>query len=188
MPSTSLLTLILVVALSTLPAATIPLPLPDTDNQVNNAYSGTGGKASGGSVIHSTSTGGTGLTLLSLFSGNAGNGGDAKSGAATTGGAVNVTGDSTGTTNNVAGNAYTGAGGTANGGDVDGPNSALIEIGSNNAGNGGNASSGKATTGMLEPEISILYPDTAFSTAFSKSKPARMIRVRWDAAYMGNMD
>lgn len=146
--------LIIVIALSPLPAATVPVPVPvpQTSNQINNAYSGVGGKASGGSVTHTGATGLAGLKLLEVFSStspplyssspyrerelttsfftdNAGDGGEAKSGnAMTSSGAVNVTGDATsGATSNVIGNSYSGAGGTANGGNVD-DSGALISL------------------------------------------------------------
>lgn len=51
----------------------IAAPVPDTTNQVNNAYSGGGGHAIGGSVTHNTISGtrllGGGTGLLKIFSG-----------------------------------------------------------------------------------------------------------------------
>ena len=52
----------------------IAAPVPDTTNQVDNAYSGIGGHAVGGSVTHNTISGtrllGGVPSMLKLFSGN----------------------------------------------------------------------------------------------------------------------
>ncbi|KAG8907783.1 hypothetical protein FRB99_002282 [Tulasnella sp. 403] len=88
----------------------------------------------------------TGGPLLSAFSNNAGNGGQANSGNAY-GGQGGSTNGACGASGN-GGNAYSGAGGNAAGGSVtDNGNGSLISLFSNNAGNGGSANSGNAHGG-----------------------------------------
>lgn len=143
------------VALSSPIASPNPAPLPAlTENLTGgNGYTGSGGNAVGGNVLASKNSkaGLLGLLtgdkpLLSAFSGNAGNGGDASTGNALAGGVLRGGrvrgGYSSGlglpagngrtafpvpisginldqvTTNTNVGNAYTGAGGNAAGGTV----------------------------------------------------------------------
>lgn len=108
----------------------IPLDPRDSDNS-GNAYTGTGGQAPGGSVDGSRG-------LINLFSGkyyymravlnsninipegNAGDGGDARSGSAM-GRVSRAGGDNSG-------NAYTGAGGSATGGSVIGGDGGILDL------------------------------------------------------------
>ncbi|KII93425.1 hypothetical protein PLICRDRAFT_673196 [Plicaturopsis crispa FD-325 SS-3] len=141
-------------------AAAAPWPLP---RQImvrgGDAYTGAGGKAPGGSVVGSSGgfgserTSGLGSTggLVDLFSDNAGQGGDASSGPAGTGRrikfkgykAISSGGGSGGGGGGGSGsNAYTGVGGSAPGGSVDGKTGGLVELFSGNAGQGGEAGSG----------------------------------------------
>ncbi|KAG9014693.1 hypothetical protein FRB94_010540 [Tulasnella sp. JGI-2019a] len=150
---------IVTIALVFLPYNTIAAPIPDG----GASYSGVGGNASGGNVVTSTSPSGDGLSsfgllggdssdglgdlmggrpILSMFSGNAGNGGSALSGAAN-GGDGGVNG---GTGAGSGGASYTGAGGNAAGGSVTGP-AGLIQLFSDNAGNAGSANSGISQSG-----------------------------------------
>ncbi|KAF8971558.1 hypothetical protein BDZ97DRAFT_1753343 [Flammula alnicola] len=150
-----------------------PVPFPQNSNQIDNAYSGAGGHASGGSI--NKGTGGStgilgGLELVDAFSHNAGNGGTANSGNSVAGGqSVDIGGDqntAAGSTANAIGNTYTGVGGTADGGSVNGDCGGLINLSSCNAGNGGKANSG--ASGPLA---------VAKST---KTKISRIIHLRLD--------
>ncbi|KAG6845654.1 hypothetical protein H0H87_005861 [Tephrocybe sp. NHM501043] len=149
MPPSFFFTLALVVLHITLSSA-VPI-----DNS-GNAYSGQGGSARGGNVTTTHERGGLlgllglGTTLLNVDSGNAGEGGVAKSGNSIgmipgvgrpnfgrwAGGGIGNSG-----------NAYTQDGGDVDGGSVEGPNDSLINLHSNNAGSGGDASSGTAVGG-----------------------------------------
>lgn len=148
-----------------------PAPVPVLTENItgNNAYTGTGGNAVGGSVVASADTTPglldliTDKSVLSLFSENAGKGGDASSGTAAangllggagrTGGLTRVTGGrgasklvsggkkaglvagllpslplaglGDATVNSNVGNAYSGTGGAAAGGNVSTPGSLL---------------------------------------------------------------
>ncbi|KAG6837127.1 hypothetical protein H0H93_014433 [Arthromyces matolae] len=129
--------------------ATLVFNLP-VDNS-ENAYSGKGGHASGGNVTHSDGKDKGFLGLGPLINYNSGNAG--KGGAADSGGAIGGLGEMlspkfgrwAGGSNS--GNAYSQDGGVADGGSVHGTNDALINWNSNNAGHGGEASSGKAVGG-----------------------------------------
>ncbi|KDR84775.1 hypothetical protein GALMADRAFT_131566 [Galerina marginata CBS 339.88] len=133
----------------------VAAPVPE--NQIANAYSGDAGNASGGSVIHNNAAGTRllgGLGLIKLFSDNAGRGGFASSGPAIAktpsahrDGAKGDNLYSPGGNNNV-GNAYSGAGGVADGGSVDDAGKDLITIFSDDAGDGGMANSGFAASGI----------------------------------------
>ncbi|KAF8887935.1 hypothetical protein CPB84DRAFT_1749595 [Gymnopilus junonius] len=115
----------------------IAAPVPDTTNQVDNAYSGVGGHAIGGSVTHNTISGtrllGGSLGLLKLFSDNAGSGGRANSApaVATIPSNLRVGTSSSNTdssTSNIVGNSFSGAGGITDGGSVNGAGDALISL------------------------------------------------------------
>ncbi|KAK4687347.1 hypothetical protein P7C73_g2772, partial [Tremellales sp. Uapishka_1] len=131
--------------LSVVAAMALAAPMPQSGG--GSAYTGTGGQASGGGVTKSQS-GLINLDVLNIASDNAGNGGQANSGNALGGlGGCGGSGDSSG------GSAYTGTGGTANGGAVTISqtggllNIDALNIASDNAGNGGSANSGSAVGG-----------------------------------------
>jgi hypothetical protein len=144
----------------TVTCAPAPIPNPDTADQINNSYSGSGGHASGGGVTTNSPNpkmllGGMGLLdlasgklpliqiaelALTPNTGNGGGGGKAKSGPAVAGsGPVAIAGpgstvtdpngsaSSSGSTSHSFGNAYSGAGGTAEGGSVTN-NPALVKL------------------------------------------------------------
>ncbi|EIW70771.1 hypothetical protein TREMEDRAFT_17923, partial [Tremella mesenterica DSM 1558] len=115
-----------------------------------NAYTGVGGQANGGN-LYDSSTGNhnSPLDILDTLSGNAGHGGDASSGKAFGGYVLRRDGG---------GNAYTGVGGQANGGNLyestTGNHNTPLDILntlSGNAGHGGDASSGNAFGGYVLP-------------------------------------
>jgi hypothetical protein len=95
----------------------------------SNAYSGAAAAAQGGDV-----SGDDCYSLLNLFSNNAGDGGSSLSGSASS---TSQAGSM------VAGGAYSGAGGSASGGSVKGA-CGMLNMFSNNAGDGGMSSSGFA--------------------------------------------
>ncbi|KAG9047579.1 hypothetical protein FS837_001984 [Tulasnella sp. UAMH 9824] len=167
--------LVPVAVLASTPFA-IAAPFPGGDG--GSAYSGAGGNASGGGVTYAGDSAHPGpepdllgldlvdisdithhedglldgifrkRALINLFSGNAGDGGDASSGNAFAGQGGNTNG-APGTGGNGA-SAYSGAGGNAAGGNVvhNGDEGLeLISLFSNNAGNGGKATSGDAFAG-----------------------------------------
>ncbi|KAH6917604.1 hypothetical protein BKA70DRAFT_1395317 [Coprinopsis sp. MPI-PUGE-AT-0042] len=163
------------------PRPLLHLRSPDSNVLENlsssNAYSGAAGNAAGGSVsslpLPNGKAGGLlgslnpgGGSLISLFSGNAGNGGQASSGGADAPGRGGkfpgskfvkkkgkngittlvpidglLSGNSAATINDSAGNTFSGAGGNAAGGSVNTPPS-LIDLFSHNAGSAGIADSG----------------------------------------------
>ncbi|KJA25971.1 hypothetical protein HYPSUDRAFT_75617 [Hypholoma sublateritium FD-334 SS-4] len=163
------------VALALLLSLALAVPVhsvPTPQAEVGNAYSGAGGHASGGGVSSGSSTSAGplgGLELLDVFSHNAGAGGKANSGPAFAG-KVNTT-----NTDDKQGNAYSGAGGTADGGSVSGGVPALVSLFSGNAGKGGSASSGIAAAG-----VDNLGQLGAPAEKGRKFRLARMIRVRRD--------
>ncbi|KAI5835445.1 hypothetical protein K523DRAFT_319469 [Schizophyllum commune Tattone D] len=148
--------LFILVAAALLAAPALAAPAPHATMQASNDYSGAGGMAPGGSVNHAQTDKepgllglGNGESLLNAFSGNAGNGGDSSSGSS---GVSRLTGAKAHCTRDNAkehwrrtitqtGNAYSGAGGNAAGGATDGE-SGLINLWSDNAGDGGNGGSG----------------------------------------------
>ncbi|KAG8947452.1 hypothetical protein FRC04_010773 [Tulasnella sp. 424] len=164
-------TLVPVALLASAPFA-VAAPFPGDGG---SAYSGAGGNASGGGVTYAGDSarpdqdhnllGALNLghhddddnlidailrrrALVNLFSGNAGDGGDASSGEAHGGQGGNTNGvDGAGGNG---GNVYSGAGGNAAGGNVvhNGDEGLeLISLFSDNAGNGGKATSGYAYAG-----------------------------------------
>ncbi|KAH9487138.1 hypothetical protein JR316_0001207 [Psilocybe cubensis] len=159
---------------------TIAAPVPDNSNQVNNAYTGTAGDASGGSVLSESNAPKSifnGGNLLKLFSGNGGNGKSANSGTASAilpsslqVGGSNTDGSSSGGTNaNSVGNTYSGAGGIAKGGDTV-ASGGLLELFSDNAGSGGSASSGSAGSPVITT--------TTSTRKLGKSRIIRVVRMR----------
>ncbi|KAF4572688.1 hypothetical protein EYR36_007198 [Pleurotus pulmonarius] len=115
------------------------------ENKESNAFSGAGGKSQGGNVEshpsgerfqHAGLMGLMGGGLLAMNANNAGNGGQANSGLSGAGPSAN------GVDGHGVKNSYTGVGGDATGGSVNNTTPALIELGSNNAGNGGGSQSG----------------------------------------------
>ncbi|KXN83557.1 hypothetical protein AN958_01122 [Leucoagaricus sp. SymC.cos] len=121
-----------------------------------NTYSGAGGTAKGGSIKDSEHAGVLSLlggdgALLDTFSKNGGHGGVANSGS--TWSQISRGGDRDwshsgshdhDTSNLVnSGNSYSGAGGNTDGGDIEG-SGALINLFSDNAGDGGSAKSGNS--------------------------------------------
>jgi len=144
MHSRTLLTVLTIVTLNG--ASTWASPPPHLLNTARssvsngNAYTGTGGQANGGSVNNAGEDGYL-LPLLDLFSGEAGDGGDASSGNAF--GGMDRR-ESTQSNHN----SYTGTAGQADGGNAySAP--ALANAVSDNAGHGGEANSGHA--GDLPP-------------------------------------
>ncbi|KAF8898367.1 hypothetical protein BD779DRAFT_1666233 [Infundibulicybe gibba] len=117
----------------------------------SSAYSGSGGGTSGGSV-NGINEGGdanhhSSNVLLNLASYNAGNGGTATSGAAAHGDGGRKWTQIHSHQNQAdrpSGDSYTGAGGQALGGNVNGVEPGMINILSGNAGNGGDSSSGSS--------------------------------------------
>ncbi|KAG6371657.1 hypothetical protein JVT61DRAFT_9371 [Boletus reticuloceps] len=164
----------LVVAFALLAAVrSLPVDEISARNGIGSATSGVGGQAAGGSVSAAASSctsplagcavsGLLGTSLLKVASGkhvriipllvssdtkaeNAGNGGSALSGAAS-GKALLGHIDATNSTSKVpVGSGFSGAGGEAPGGSVVDNHPALIEMDSDNAGQGGNASSGNSS-------------------------------------------
>ncbi|KDQ63851.1 hypothetical protein JAAARDRAFT_189378 [Jaapia argillacea MUCL 33604] len=100
-----------------------------------------GGNAAGGAV-----NGVEGLGLVNLFSNNAGGGGTAKSGDAKGGSGDHSTMNKSFSDETVVPKAISGAGGMAPGGSVNNPGG-LVNIMSNNAGQGGQSGSGSAGSG-----------------------------------------
>ncbi|KAG8845803.1 hypothetical protein FRB96_002262 [Tulasnella sp. 330] len=155
---------IFAVVLVLLPFNALAAPIPDD----GSSYSGVGGNASGGGVTTSSSPSTGGLSalglgdgssddglnslmgggpLLSAWSDNAGSGGSALSGTANAGngGAGSAAGTEMGTNSD---NAYTGAGGHSAGGSVtENAPPGLVQLFSDNAGNGGAANSGTSESG-----------------------------------------
>jgi hypothetical protein len=117
--------------------------------QTNNAYTGPGGNASGGSVSNTDYSNFLGF-FLNLLSNNAGDGGSANAGPAGSGNIFNPRHEREHepATSDVHSDAssYSGVGGQAYGGSVNSA-PALFNIASNNAGNGGQASSGSSQSG-----------------------------------------
>ncbi|KAL1740557.1 Shs13 protein [Schizophyllum fasciatum] len=146
------------VAAALLAVPAFATPVPHTTMIAGNSYSGAGGMAPGGSVNNPETDGESGLGdlhLLDLMSNNAGNGGDAGSGSGAVGGSSHC--QSRITRDNArdhwnrrnmmeSGNAYTGAGGNAAGGNANGHHG-LISVLSGNAGDGGNGDSSSALVG-----------------------------------------
>ncbi|KIM48420.1 hypothetical protein M413DRAFT_22917 [Hebeloma cylindrosporum] len=132
-------------------------PVGSNSNQVKNAYSGSGGDASGRSIYPSESYSGTGLFggivrksgLHGLGLNDTVHGSHANSGPAAGSSRSGFTGHPhNGTSPNSIGNSVSGAGGDASGGSVYG-GGGLINVFSNNGGNGGQANSGSA--GLKNP-------------------------------------
>jgi len=128
-----------------------------------------------------------GMGLLDLASGDAGAGGVAESGPAVPGsGPIALTGpgsstttdpnNSSGSTTNSFGNAYSGAGGDAEGGSISN-NPALIRLLSGNGGEGGKSSSG--SSGFLLSSLGFGSP---------KGSPKRGGRTRVARFYKINLD
>jgi len=160
--------------------APIPNPNPDITDEINNSYSGAGGRTSGGGVNTNSPNPNLllgGMGLLDLASGNGGRGGLAKSGPAVPGsGRVNIAGPTvtdpngsasgSGSTTHSVGNAYSGAGGIAEGGGVTN-NPSLVKLFSGNGGNAGDASSGPSGP------VRILLSGLRLASAKSSSSPRR---------------
>ncbi|CAA7264713.1 unnamed protein product [Cyclocybe aegerita] len=159
----------------------VAAPIPDNNTQLGNSYSGAGGHADGGAVKNSnpnTNAPFSRLSLIKLFSSNAGDGGSSTSGSSSGSESFAVsqaqaaTGNGTaptGNTNNALGNSYSGAGGQANGGSVD-DSSAPIELFSDNAGKGGNGKSGASgpLAGILVPSSKSTSTKTWRTTKFTR--------------------
>ncbi|KAK2462074.1 hypothetical protein APHAL10511_006537 [Amanita phalloides] len=132
-------TLVILTAINLISA--VPTPW-----EPNTAYSGSGGHATGGSVIDESTTDVIQRLLaalrINIGSNNAGNGGHGTSGLSSAAAASRVVRREKGITS------YSGAGGEANGGTFDGI-IGLINIGSNNGGNAGTADSGPSVAGVL---------------------------------------
>ncbi|KAG0702697.1 hypothetical protein DFH29DRAFT_486525 [Suillus ampliporus] len=121
-------------------------------NGISNIYTGSGGSAPGGSITAAnTNCTGTDLPILGcvgsivqLDSDNAGNGGVGSSGPVDIQRVASKKfGASTSKFKGAhIGNVTTGMGGSAPGGSVAGVTGGLIQLGSNNAGNGGTGTSG----------------------------------------------
>ncbi|EKM83421.1 hypothetical protein AGABI1DRAFT_123753 [Agaricus bisporus var. burnettii JB137-S8] len=114
----------------------------------HNSYSGAGGNAPGGSVQAPGPSGPLDILrggLLNIGSNNAGNAGNASSGPATAGGILS-SGRSTDSVNS--GGSYSGQGGQAPGGNVN-VTPGLVNIDSNDAGDGGPATSSSSGSGGI---------------------------------------
>jgi len=139
--------------LSVLVANTVAAPHPWTKPQAGSAYTGNGGSADGGAVNDLATTdasdgGLLGGNLLSVLSDNAGSGGKANSGDAFGGLIASSPGSGT-KIDGTGGSAYTGVGGSANGGEVTDNSTPAVKIASDNGGSGGDASSGDSYGGDI---------------------------------------
>ncbi|KAF8139957.1 hypothetical protein EV363DRAFT_1311227, partial [Boletus edulis] len=147
----------LVVAFALLAAVrSLPVDEISARNGIGSATSGVGGQAAGGSVSTAASSCTSplagcavsellGTSLLKVASENAGNGGSALSGAASGKALLGHIGTTNSTSKVPEGSGFSGAGGEAPGGSVVDNHPALIELDSDNAGQGGNASSGNSS-------------------------------------------
>ncbi|KAF8624899.1 hypothetical protein AX15_005767 [Amanita polypyramis BW_CC] len=125
-----------------------------SSTQNGNAYTGPGGQASGGSISMGAGNapanrilgGLLAMPLINILSNNAGDGGDASSGDGLANlGHRGLHREQKLSQSSSISNAYTGAAGNAMGGSVNGP-IGLINLMSNNAGDGGDATSGNSET------------------------------------------
>ncbi|KAG8220084.1 hypothetical protein J3R82DRAFT_1103 [Butyriboletus roseoflavus] len=134
----------------------IPVDEISARNGIGSASSGVGGQAAGGSVSTSSSNCThlmtdcatsylSGLSLAKVDSENAGNGGSAPSGASSAAALFSLVKGTNSTSKAPVGSAFSGAGGEAPGGSVVDNHPALVELDSDNAGQGGTASSGNSS-------------------------------------------